>query len=63
MKLIVDEMCSCKHKRSEHTDRLGGMARGHGACMVSDCKCNKFTWVAMVEVEEGDDYVGYSDKL
>lgn len=40
----VDELCSCKHKRSEHDDTF---AQGHGSCKKCDCK--KFTWIAFLD--------------
>jgi hypothetical protein len=36
---IVDELCICRHLRSEHEDTV---QRGHGAC--TKCICPKFTW-------------------
>ena len=47
--LIVDELCSCGHRRSQHKDTL---AKGHGACdvrLVAKCMCPKFTWVAFLD--------------
>ena len=40
---IVDELCSCGCKRSQHNDTL---AQGHGSCKACDCK--KFMWVKSI---------------
>jgi len=40
---VIDEMCRCGHKRSEHNDTL---ARGHGNC--KKCKCVKYTWTSFI---------------
>lgn len=39
--IIIDEMCDCGLKRSDHADTV---AFGHGA----SARCSKFTWAAMV---------------
>jgi hypothetical protein len=40
---IVDEVCKCRHLRSEHNDRFD---RGHGPCQL--CSCEQFTWKEFV---------------
>lgn len=42
---IVDEICYCDHKRSQHNDTLVG---GHGSCSLIGCPCTKFTWRAFI---------------
>jgi hypothetical protein len=50
--VIVDEMCSCKHPRSEHEGSLSKhLADGHGSCKNLDCDCEKFTWISFVTIE------------
>ena len=44
---IVDELCQCGHKKSDH---LGGFPiQGHGACTKDGCPCNKFRWVSFLD--------------
>ncbi len=43
-KIILDELCTCGHKRSEHNDTF---TEGHGSC--KKCKCVKFTWSKFIE--------------
>lgn len=43
-RIIVDEMCDCGRRRSQHNGI--GPAWGHGACRASGCA--KFTWVEHV---------------
>ena len=38
---IIDEMCDCGKKRSDHND--SEIAFGHGNCPESNC--NQFTWI------------------
>ena len=50
-KTIIDELCVCGHKKSEHcslySDRERGfVAKGHGKC--KKCSCPKFTWNAYI---------------
>ena len=54
MEKIVDEMCACGHKKSEHDNSMPGVkvTEGHGACGVSDCDCGKFTWVEFIFEED-----------
>lgn len=48
---VIDELCICGHKQSEHSDALKGFVRGHGDCQV--CDCSKFTWKKFIyETEE-----------
>ena len=42
---VIDEMCSCSHRRSEHQDTL---AYGHGALRDRPNLCKKFTWVSFI---------------
>lgn len=42
---ILDEACSCGHKRSEHGDTF---SFGHGSCWDNDCHCHQFTWAAFI---------------
>lgn len=42
-KIIVDEVCTCGHLRSEHSDTI---AFGHGNC--GHCFCQKYTWKALL---------------
>lgn len=42
---IVDEMCDCGHKKSEHSMQ-GHLEKGHGACY--ECNCAQFTWIDFV---------------
>jgi len=42
---IVDEMCACGHKRSDHCDRY---ETGHGACQFVRCSCEQFSWQAFI---------------
>jgi hypothetical protein len=41
--VIIDEMCRCGHKRSNHGP---GPANedGHGACARTKCKCKRFVF-------------------
>jgi len=39
--ILDNEICTCGHSRLAHTDTL---AKGHGACVNSKCRCIKFTW-------------------
>lgn len=44
-RVVLDEMCSCGAKRTEHgPGPMGGF--GHGPCGRTGCR--QFTWVAMV---------------
>jgi len=54
-KIRIDELCTCGHRRSEHSDtwtREVIMAMpehassivGHGSCIHPACPCKKFTW-------------------
>lgn len=40
---VRDELCVCKHLKSEHGNTI---ARGHGSC--TKCECGKFTWKSFV---------------
>ena len=40
---IVDELCKCRHLRSEHNDTF---SKGHGDC--TKCECEKFTWISFL---------------
>jgi hypothetical protein len=44
---IVDELCQCGHRRSEHHDRF---ATGHGPCKRY-CACRQFTWINWILTE------------
>ena len=50
---IVDELCHCRHLRSEHNDRFD---KGHGSCQK--CGCGQFTWYSflydMLKVQNKD---------
>jgi hypothetical protein len=46
-KAVVDEQCSCGHKRSQHEDRF---SLGHGYCL--DCNCKQFTWTKWIYEKE-----------
>lgn len=43
---IIDEMCSCHHRRTDHRDR--GPAYGHGECAAMGCDCERYTWHCMI---------------
>jgi hypothetical protein len=45
-KLPTDEMCICKHLRSEHNDLPYNIpeAIGKADCAESSCTCIRFTW-------------------
>jgi len=46
---IVDELCRCRHLKSEHNDSTykgQTMAKGHGDC--TKCNCAKFTWISFL---------------
>jgi hypothetical protein len=45
-RLVIDELCACGRRRSEHADTL---AWGHGAAEG----CRKFTWIGFIYGEEG----------
>jgi len=48
---VIDEICDCGHKKSEHNDAVEGFAKGHGDCTY--CSCRKFTWKKFIyETEE-----------
>lgn len=52
-RMILDEMCACGHKRTEHRNTY---SFGHGGCKLGDmrgkrgegharlCRCSRFTW-------------------
>ena len=42
---VIDELCRCGHRRSEHMDTV---AKGHGGCLKPECGCVKFTWKSFV---------------
>jgi hypothetical protein len=44
-KLVVDEMCECKHKRSAHKDSL---SFGHAECGEKGCVCPQYRWTEFV---------------
>jgi hypothetical protein len=46
--VVVDEMCTCGMKRSEHADTA---AFGHGALMEAPNRCRKFTWVKFITID------------
>ncbi len=50
---LMKEGCKCGHARICHGDRVGGLAKGHGICFVSGCRCCQFTWVTG-DLEAGD---------
>lgn len=41
----VNELCKCKHKRSQHSDTF---ANGHGYCKEV-CSCEQFTWICFLD--------------
>lgn len=54
-RMILDELCGCGHKRTEHGNTF---TFGHGGCKLGDrrgkrgekrraalCACSRFTWV------------------
>lgn len=45
---IIGELCDCGHEKTDHLDLLNGLAVGHGACKINDCKCDKFTWASFI---------------
>jgi len=47
-KLVIAEMCRCKHGRESHAGE-SSLAAGHGACQVADCNCNQYSWASNVE--------------
>jgi hypothetical protein len=47
---IVDELCQCGHRRSEHHDRF---ATGHGPCKRY-CACKQFTWINWILADPDD---------
>ena len=46
--IVVDEMCTCGRKRSEHVTDASGVWR-HGGCEKT--LCEQFTWASMVTEE------------
>ena len=44
---ITNEVCTCGHKRTEHSDTF---QFGHGNCQERTCACSKFTWKAFEHV-------------
>ena len=44
--VIIDEMCGCGARRSEHEDTFG---YGHGTCKRTECP--KFSWASFVVSE------------
>lgn len=41
-------VCRCGHtgdgQNSDHEATVQGLGQGHGACRVSGCGCDKFSW-------------------
>lgn len=48
-RVIVDETCTCAHKRTEHGPTL---AFGHGPCRRAGCACARFTWAGMMYLDD-----------
>jgi hypothetical protein len=49
---VVDELCTCGHKRSEHSPRgIHESLDGHGPC--DECDCFKFTWKGWIVKDDG----------
>ena len=38
-------LCSCGHPKLFHMTSERSGAEGHGVCAVSDCGCDKYTWI------------------
>ena len=55
---VIDEMCECGHKKSEHGSMLHKMRRkfhresNGGSCCSGPCKCKRFTFARFITVEE-----------
>lgn len=50
MKKIIDEICECGHKKSEHDysqkKHSAILKVGHGPC--ERCNCKRFRWIAFI---------------
>lgn len=46
---IVDELCTCGHRKSEHAETPAGVPN-HGPC--TKCECLKFTFADFVYAED-----------
>jgi len=48
---IVDEQCTCGHRKSFHS--VSPFSSGHGRCLEV-CNCKQFTWAGFVKLEVKD---------
>jgi len=56
-RVVVDEMCQCGHKASEHGSQIHELSdgevfvgnEGQGGC--TECNCDQFTWKGFVFAE------------
>ena len=46
--VVIDEMCACGHKRSEHADTS---QFGHGGLMSAPNLCKQFTWAKFITID------------
>lgn len=55
-KVIVDEVCECGERRSNHLDVMDA-AWGHAHCPLNGCQ--KFRWAgAVLALEDDDEFIG-----
>jgi len=43
---VVDELCLCGHRKSQHDGPVQ-----HGACTDPVCPCTRFTWKAFLDAQ------------
>lgn len=49
-RVIIDQLCACGHRQSEHSRRRIELSEGelsiegHGSCAVGDCRCERFNF-------------------
>jgi len=53
--LITVVLCKCGHMKLMHLDSCYSGAECHGACAVSRCGCDKFTWTHHTETMNAKD--------
>jgi hypothetical protein len=54
---LPQSVCTCGHVGDgANSQHKATVAEGHGACMVRECKCKRFTWKRYMTLAEQMDY-------
>ena len=48
-RLALHGLCACHHVQDFHDGM--SVRKGHGACLVDNCPCSRFTWVGWYKSE------------